>query len=240
MPISPARAASFEILMRTETTDAYASELLHSKRFAKLSAADHGLATELVMGVLRWRSLLDDAIAKHSSMPVAKLEVEVLTALRVGAYQLLFLNRIPKHAAVNESVELVKQARKRSAAGMVNGILRRVEGFPHFSQKRGAVGHPILNARRAHPRWLVERWEKVYGGEIAQMICEHNQSPPATVVRLSPRAASVEAASLGCPTSSPEIPQQLGPRPGGQPRAAAPGFDRFPNEQLQFAPGNLL
>ena len=66
MPVSPARAAAFEILMRIQNTDAYASELLHSARFAKLSPADHGLLTELVMGVLRWRGVLDEKIAASS------------------------------------------------------------------------------------------------------------------------------------------------------------------------------
>src|SRR5581483_6486018 len=114
MPVSPARVAAFEILLRIENTDAYASELLHSQRFAKLSPADHGLLTELVMGVLRWRRALDERIAQHSTQALGKLDLEVITALRIGAYQLLFLDRIPTHAAVNESVELVKQARKRS------------------------------------------------------------------------------------------------------------------------------
>src|SRR5258707_15430774 len=71
MPVSPARAAAFAILMRIESTDAYASELLHSSRFAKLSPADHGLLTELVMGVLRWRGLLDNKIAEHYGRPPA-------------------------------------------------------------------------------------------------------------------------------------------------------------------------
>src|ERR1700746_614186 len=102
MPVSPARAAAFEILLRIENTDAYVSELLHSQRFAKLSCADHGLLTELVMGVLRWRNVLDTEIGKRSAQPVAKFDLEVLTALRLGAYQILFLDRIPKHAAVNE------------------------------------------------------------------------------------------------------------------------------------------
>src|SRR5713101_160148 len=127
MPPSPARAAAFEILMRIETTDAYASELLHSSRFAKLSPADHGLVTELAMGVLRWRGVLDNRIAERSSQSPAKLDVEVLTALRLGTYQILFLDRVPRHAAVNESVELVKIAHKRSAAGLVNAVLRKIE-----------------------------------------------------------------------------------------------------------------
>src|SRR5438876_1035506 len=128
MPASRARAAAFEILLRIETTDAYASELLHSSRFAKLSPTDHGLVTELVMGVLRCRSALDAKIAQcygrppadrsasrkipalvatnatrtgHPDRALAKFDVEVLTALRLGTYQILFLDRVPRHAAVN-------------------------------------------------------------------------------------------------------------------------------------------
>src|SRR5213083_1725115 len=182
MPVSPARAAAFEILLRIETTDSYASELLHSSRFAKLSAADHGLLTELVMGVLRWRGVLDDKIAEHTSQPLSKLDREVLIALRLGTYQLLFLDRIPRHAAINESVELVKQARKRSAAGVVNAVLRKITGS-HFSQKQGEVGHPSLdnrpgNYRAAHPQWLIERWKRIYCTEVTNKICAYDQSVP--------------------------------------------------------------
>ena len=126
MAVSPARAAAFDILLRVEQQDAYASELLHSSRFAKLSPQDHGLTTELVMGVLRWRSLLDTEIASASSQKLEKLDIEVLIALRLAAYQLMFLERVPDRAVVNESVELVKRARKRSAAPFVNAVLRKL------------------------------------------------------------------------------------------------------------------
>lgn len=175
MPISPARTAAFEILLRIETTGAYASELLHSSRFAKLSPPDHGLLTELVMGVLRWRSVLDKRIAEHSTQSPAKLDLEVLTALRLGAYQLLFLDRIPTHAAVNESVELVKQARKRSAAGMVNAVLRKIgRRTPHSSDDFSA-----------HPQWLVERWIKTYGADVAKQICAYDQTHAKTTIRVN-------------------------------------------------------
>ena len=91
MPVSPARVAAFEILLKVQTEGAYASELLHSARLQKLSAADHGLSTELVMGVLRWRSKLDAEIARSSSQRLEKLDVEVLAALRLGTYQLAAL-----------------------------------------------------------------------------------------------------------------------------------------------------
>ncbi len=144
MHVSLARAAAFDILLRVDTTDAYASELLHSSRVAALSPADHGLATEIVMGVLRWRSVLDEQIAAHTSQALAKFDDEVLTALRIGAYQLLFLDRIPAHAAINESVELVKKARKRSAAGMVNAVLRKIN--PNPSAAKAAINFGDLSA----------------------------------------------------------------------------------------------
>ena len=126
MPVSAARAAAFDILLRVEEQDAYASELLHSERLAKLSPADRGLTTEIVMGVLRWRSRLDGAIAGNSSRALVKLDPQVLVALRIAAYQLLFLTRVPARAAINESVELVKRARKTSAAPFANAVLRKL------------------------------------------------------------------------------------------------------------------
>ncbi len=136
MPASPARVAAFDVLLRVEQQDAYASELLHSNQLSALSSADHALATELVMGVLRWRSLLDANISQLSSKRVGKLDLEVLTALRLSAYQLLFLDRIPGRAAVHESVELVKRARKGSAAPFANAVLRKMASAP-AAQDRG-------------------------------------------------------------------------------------------------------
>ena len=128
MAVSPARAVAFEILLRVAREDSYAAELLHSAPLAKLSTRDHGLATELVMGVLRWQSLLDRRLAVASSQKLGRLDGEVLAALRLGVYQLQFLSRVPARAAIFESVELVKAARKRSAASFVNAVLRTIAG----------------------------------------------------------------------------------------------------------------
>jgi 16S rRNA (cytosine967-C5)-methyltransferase len=198
MKISPARTAAFDILLRVETTDAYASELLHSSHLAKLSPADHGLATEIVMGVLRWRSVLDGNIASHIDKPLAKLDGEVLTSIRIGAYQLLFLDRIPAHAAINESVELVKKARKRSAAGMVNAVLRKIK--PVATPKREhSDTRPLESARNdsaftVHPEWLVNKWSQNYGVETAKAICEYDQHAPSTVIRADAALAQELAA----------------------------------------------
>src|ERR1700722_1222231 len=130
MPVAPARAAAFDILLRVERDSAYASELLHSAEHGRLSSSDHALATELVMGVLRWRSRLDNEIAGASSQPLPKLDVEILIALRLALYQFRWLDRVPQRAALHESGELVKRARKRSAAPFVNAVLRKLATAP--------------------------------------------------------------------------------------------------------------
>ncbi len=184
--VSPARAAAFDILLRIESESSYASELLHSRTYSALTSADHSLTTELVMGVLRWRSVLDDQISKSSAQPLSKLDLEVLTALRLAVYQLGWLSRIPARAAINESVELVKRARKRSAAPFVNAVLRKLAASPSMTFPRAINGDSIerLAASGAHPLWLVERWTKAYGLEAAIEICRHNQSVPVTAIRL--------------------------------------------------------
>ncbi len=192
--ISPARTAAFDILLRVHD-GAYAAELLHSERMEPLSAADRGLATELVMGVLRWQSRLDAAIAPLSFTPFPKLDPAVLVALRLGAYQKLFLERVPAHAAVGESVELVKRAKKTSAAGLVNAVLRKLGRassgqLPHSPAAR-------LAAEFAHPEWLVTRWLEHFGEEKARAICEHGQRVPTAALRLSSPAVEEELRAAG-------------------------------------------
>jgi 16S rRNA (cytosine967-C5)-methyltransferase len=192
MPASPARAAAFDILLRVERESSYASDLLHAPAYANLSTPDHALATELVMGVLRWRSRLDADIAASSSQPLSKLDLEILIALRLALYQFRWLDRIPQRAALHESVELVKRARKRSAAPFVNAVLRKLSAAPPNRTLTDAeTSSPeALSSTLAHPQWLVERWARAYGLSSARQICQHNQSVPATAIRL--RAPSAE------------------------------------------------
>lgn len=181
--VSPARAVAFDILLRVERQHSYASELLHSSLTAQLSSTDHGLTTELVMGVLRWRSSLDRAIAQASAQPLSKLDTEVLIALRLGTYQLRYLERIPARAAIHESVELVKQAHKRSATAFVNAVLRKVAAAAHEILAMGESARDLA-IRYSHPEWLVERWVAVYGLETAQKICAYDQQVPRASIRL--------------------------------------------------------
>jgi len=200
MPISPARTAAFDILLRVEQQDAFAVELLHSARLEPLSAVDRGLATELVMGVLRWRSRLDEDIARAAARGLDKLDVEVLTALRIAAYQLRYLSRVPAHAAINDSVELVKRARKRSAMPFVNAVLRKISKVTptHSNDNADVLGSTQAVAREfAHPEWLVERWAANFGHEHASAICRYDQQVPSTAVRIDQAEIEAELASAG-------------------------------------------
>lgn len=183
MAASPARAAAFQILLRVEREESFAVELLHSALLAELSPTDKNLTTEIVMGVLRWRSALDEAIAYFSFTPFRKLDLEVVTALRMGAYQIMFLSKIPPHAAVNETVELVKEAKKTSAAGLANAVMRKI-----MAQRKSGKPLPAkagLAGRFAHPEWLVQRWLQQLGEAVTQKICEYDQQIPETALRLS-------------------------------------------------------
>ncbi len=133
----------------------------------KISAADAGLATELALGVLRQQRLLDFLIERQSRKRIAGLDREVVLALRLGLYQLRFLDRVPARAAIYESVELVKQSRKKSAATFVNAVLRGASAtaradiaglLPPDSPLAERLG--ILHS---HPTWLVERWLGRFG-----------------------------------------------------------------------------
>jgi 16S rRNA (cytosine967-C5)-methyltransferase len=207
MSISPARAAAFDILLHIEQQDAYASELLHSSQYENLSLSDHGLATELVMGVMRWRSRLDDEIGRYSDKGMEKLDLEVLTALRLGAYQLRFLDRMPERAAVHESVELVKRARKKSAVPFANAVLRKLASAADGGNQEWKQDQKIesnapnsateLSRRFAHPLWLVERWVRQFGFDGAREVCRYDQRAPETAVRLADPQAEAELRQNG-------------------------------------------
>jgi 16S rRNA (cytosine967-C5)-methyltransferase len=198
-PASRSRAVAFDILLRVEQTGAYASELLHSEKLEKLSTADRALTTEMVMGVLRWRSRLDEIISAASSLPLKKLDPEVLNALRLAAYQLCFLSRVPARAAINESVELVKRAKKRSAAPFANAVLRKIAEAKIEASPETIAGDPVpfLTREFAHPEWLVKRWVAAFGAERALKTCQHDQHIPSTAIRLDSPQIEQELMSDG-------------------------------------------
>src|SRR5580700_6765240 len=123
---SASRHAAFAILMAVERGQAHSDDLLRGNSVSNLSAPDRHLTTTLVLGVLRWQIQLDQQLRRFLAKPNAKLDSEVLIALRLGAFQLLHLDRIPARAAIDESVALTKQSGHRFASGMVNAVLRKL------------------------------------------------------------------------------------------------------------------
>jgi len=156
---------------------AFSSDLL-ARETAALDSRDAGLAEEIALGVLRWRAAIDWIIEKLAGRPVRKLDPEVVTALRMGLYQLRWLDRIPAHAAINESVELIKRARKRSAAGFANAVLRKVNRDP--------VEWPNDATRLSCPQWLLDRWSSQYGADVARGIAQASLQRPERFVRVGP------------------------------------------------------
>ncbi len=177
--VSPSRVAAFEILAAVGSGHGHSDELLHAARMGSLSPEDRKLATALVMGVLRWQIALDARLRALLQRPEQRLAEPVEIALRLGAFQLLHLDRVPAHAALNESVELCRRMGHPHAAGMVNAVLRRLA-----SAKRPGIpiheSAAMFAERLGHPAWLVERWVAIYGRGAAMAICEADQREPAS------------------------------------------------------------
>ena len=187
--VAPARLAAFEILQRVADEDAYASNLLASEQYDSLSREDHGLLNELVLGVLRWQRTLDLFIERYAQRPVNQLDRAVILALRLGLYQLRFLTRIPAHAALNESVNLVKLHDKHYAAPFVNGVLRAATRDAETTVETLLASVPNEIARdgfaTSHPSWLLKRWQERLGVEAATQLTQTNNTQPRTALRLN-------------------------------------------------------
>ncbi len=175
--IATARAAAAHVLLMVERGTAHADEQLRTPRVNALSRQDRDLATELVLGTLRWQTALDRELAARLRYPESDMHFGVIVALRLGAYQLLFLDRIPPHAAINESVELAKQADGPQMGGLANAVLRRL------LRERGQLQQLRMKPSEAYSRWMVDRWRARFGEEAAYKICAWGQHPPPTTVR---------------------------------------------------------
>jgi 16S rRNA (cytosine967-C5)-methyltransferase len=193
--ISPARKAAFSILMAVEHGQSHSDDLLRGKAVNALSAPDRNLATALVLGVLRWQIQLDHLLQALLTRPCGKLDCEVLIAMRLGAFQVLHLDRIPERAAIDESVELAKQAGHRFASGMVNAVLRKLAAAPpfHYSEESAVE----LALAQSHPAWVVERWANSFGIEAARSICRYDQSQPTQTIRIVSPDGEDELAQAG-------------------------------------------
>jgi 16S rRNA (cytosine967-C5)-methyltransferase len=198
--VSAARREAFRILLAVERGQSHSDDLLRGRSVDALSIADRNLTTTLVLGVLRWQIGLDRGFRPLLKRPNAKLDAEILIALRLGAFQLLFLDRIPAHAAIGESVELAKQAGQLFASGMVNAVLRKLSADGARVDVRDESA-----SIAAHPAWMVERWVANYGEDAACAICRHGQTQPALTVRVDGAQIEDELARAGIELAAGEL-----------------------------------
>ena len=199
--VSPARRAAFDILSQVEEQLAYASARVAALPESDLSQEDRALAHEIILGVLRWQLSLDYFIQRYSKRSIARIDPPVLIALRMGLYQLRHLTRVPQSAAVNESVKLVKRARLASAAPLVNAVLRKAAR--HLDEPAGGgLTDPLDRAsvELSHPRWMLERWQSVFGQVDTRQLALANNTPPTTAFRVNTLRTSVAEALAGLKT----------------------------------------
>ena len=192
MSISPARLAAFRSLLAIETEGAFSSDALAAVE-PELGEKDRSLCHELVLGSLRRQIYFDRLIDKLARGK--KLDPVVRISLRLGIYQLLFLNKVPDYSAINESVELVRRAKKVSATGFVNAILRRLTRERVEPDHTDETDQVVLMT--SHPRWLIERWTKEFGLDSTRQIAVANNEIPPIAFRATNKTGAIELDHFG-------------------------------------------
>ena len=182
-----ARGVAWHVLMRVERDRAFSDLALHTTLAAlQLPRRERALATELCYGSLRLRGRLDSALAQVLDRPLEQVDLPVRNLLRLGAYQVLFLERVPPEVAVSESVELAKQIGAGSAAGFVNAVLRQLsrrrEGLVFPDRDEDPLGYLVKWG--SLPEWLAERWLDQLGSVEAAAMAEASTRPPPRSVRV--------------------------------------------------------
>lgn len=188
------RKAALRVLVNCRTNGAWADAALNVQiRRDGLSGADAALCSRIVYGVLQNQLLLDHYISAYCSQKPDHLQPPLLDILRIGAYQILFLDKIPDSAAVNESVELAKMFKRGQAAGLVNAVLRKIsknkENLPEIP---GQNPERTLSIRYSHPRWLVKRLLSVLGVEETEKFLAANNDVAPITVQVNPMKTSAE------------------------------------------------
>lgn len=191
-----ARLAALKALEKCRRAGAWSDAVLGSVMKSEgLDGRDKAMASALCCGVMQNRLLLDYDIDHYSAVKTARLEPKVLDILRISAYQLLFMDRVPASAAVNEGVKLCRSLGYARAAGLVNAVLRRIsENAENMPEPTGKTAAERLSVKYSHPLWLAEYFTELLGGEEAErlMAC-HNRAVPVTV---QVNTGKTDAASL--------------------------------------------
>lgn len=181
--IAPARIAAYETVLAVAAGRADLPAALAHTRAKLHDDRDRALAGEIATGTLRWQGAFDHIVEQFSGRPVARLDAEILAILRTGIFQLLHLDRVPASAVVDDAVELARKAGKKSAAGFVNALLRRV------SRERAQLPLPesppidVISIALSHPRWLAARWLARYGFDAAAAWARFDNAPAPLTLR---------------------------------------------------------
>jgi 16S rRNA (cytosine967-C5)-methyltransferase len=211
-PVTPSRRLAQEVLRRVDVEGAFATLALNHalERSPNMSAEDRALTTELVYGTIRWRRMLDYALAAHSHRPLERMDQTLLRILRMTVYQLLFLDRVPVWAAVDEGTKMATLLRGNHAAGFVNGVLRGLAGAKdriEWPDREQNLIHS-LGVRHSFPDWMVEWWVKLFGVERAESFMQASNRPGLFWVRTNTLRMAVDglvnllsASGLQCKSS---------------------------------------
>lgn len=221
------REAAYRILCRVES-GAFCSHLLASRRLDALASRDRALVHELVLGVLRHRGELDYYLERLLDYRARPIQLRLRVLLRLGIYQIKFLDRVPPHAAVNETVRLAKAAVGEHSAGLINAVLRRAvreREQPAFEELSDRLEG--LSVHYSHPKWLVARWIEYFGPERAEAILRADNETPVTfffMAKEDEQAAEILRASpeFGARVDS------VAPPPGCWRLSAGPGHSLRP------------
>ena len=183
----PARTVALDVLLRQEKEAAWVDRAFSAEAArARLDPRDRGLASQLTNGTVKAQRLLDACVLELADRDPAKLDPTTRCIVRLGAYQLLLLDRIPPHAAVSTAVDLATKRRGKGGAGLVNALLRRVaDGGREWLE--ALPDETITDAAllRSYPDWIAELWEQAYGGEAARGLMDAGNATPEVAFRVS-------------------------------------------------------
>ena len=199
---APARTAAYQALRAVASRALDLPAALARSRRTLADERDRSLAAEIVTGTLRWQRSLDALAEAFSNRPIARIDPDLLTILRLSIYQLLHLDRVPAAAVVDDAVDLARAARKPSATGFVNAVLRSLLRQRHRLPLPARPDRPdraaqlaYLGVTHSHPDWLVERWLDRHGFDAAEAWVRFDNDPPALMLRVNTLRATVDDAA---------------------------------------------
>ena len=186
--IDKTREIALKSLYRIDKNEGYSNIVLNDEikqNREKLDNKDIGLISEIVYGVTTWRLTLDEIIKKYSKIKLKKISPWILNILRMGIYQIIFLDKIPKSAAVNESVNLAKRYGHSSSSNFVNAVLRKVEkkDYEDFFEIKDDIER--ISKTNSMPEWIIKELLKNNNIKDVEQICKNSNIKPKTTIRVN-------------------------------------------------------